>query len=121
MISGDSKAVKENDATADKGAMEAPKYPSCGSDMAGDSEHCPRCGRKAALEGVKEAKPPRNIKRSLLYLGRDVGVAVLIVVIILGVIFAYTRVWPPMVVIESESTSGNGRRWDWKGRRYFLP
>ena len=103
MSSGDAKAVMEVEQTADKGAVRALKCPSCGSDMVSDSEYCPRCGRKATLETPKEDRPPRNIRKSLLYLGRDVGLAVLIVVIILGVIYAYTRVWPPMVVIESES------------------
>jgi len=66
---------------------------------------CPYCGEKQeSLKDAKEDKDGRkSLKRSLLFLLRDVGIAVLIVVIILGAIFAYTRVWPPMVVIESNS------------------
>lgn len=43
------------------------------------------------------------VPRSLVYLLRDVAVAFLIVAVVLGGIFAYTRVWPPMVVVESGS------------------
>lgn len=34
---------------------------------------------------------------------RDVVTAVVIVVVFFGVLFAYARVWPPLVVVESES------------------
>ncbi len=34
---------------------------------------------------------------------RDIGFAVLIMAVILGAIYAYTGVWPPLVVVESAS------------------
>ncbi len=34
---------------------------------------------------------------------RDIAIAVLIVVVILGGIYAYTQIWPPLVVVESSS------------------
>jgi signal peptidase len=39
----------------------------------------------------------------MVYLLRDIGVAFLIVAVVMAAIFAYTRVWPPMVVVESAS------------------
>jgi signal peptidase len=74
----------------------------CGAKIETVTKYCPRCGRLLRTD-KEEPSEPRNIKKSLLYLGRDVGVAVLIVLIVLGAIFAYTRVWPPMVVVESSS------------------
>jgi len=74
----------------------------CGAKIETVTKYCPRCGRLLKTD-KEEPSEPRNIKRSLLFLGRDVGVAVLIVLIVLGGIFAYTRVWPPMVVVESSS------------------
>lgn len=40
---------------------------------------------------------------SAILLARDVAIAVILVLAILGAIFAYTQVWPPMVVVESAS------------------
>ena len=74
----------------------------CGMKADPSGKYCPRCGWLLKSPEV-EPGPPRNIKKSLLLLGRDVGVAVLIVLIVLGGIYAYTRVWPPMVVVESRS------------------
>ena len=34
---------------------------------------------------------------------RDIAIAVLVMVVVLAAIFAYTQVWPPLVVIESSS------------------
>jgi signal peptidase len=34
---------------------------------------------------------------------RDIAIAVLVMVVILAAIFAYTQVWPPLVVVESSS------------------
>jgi signal peptidase len=45
----------------------------------------------------------KSVRRSALLLGRDVAIAFLIVGIIMGAIMAYYQIWPPMVVIESES------------------
>ena len=44
-----------------------------------------------------------KIPKSIISLLRDVGLALLIVVVIMLVLFAYSGIWPPMVVIESES------------------
>jgi len=74
----------------------------CGAKIETVTKYCPRCGRLLRTD-KEEPSEPRNIKRSMLLLGRDVGIAVLIVLIVLGGIFAYTRVWPPMVVVESSS------------------
>ncbi len=41
---------------------------------------------------------------------RDIAVAVLIMAIILGAIFAYTGVWPPLVVVESASMQHSSSR-----------
>lgn len=40
---------------------------------------------------------------SALLLARDVAIAVILVLVVLAAIFAYTQVWPPMVVVESAS------------------
>ena len=74
----------------------------CGMKVDTPTKYCPRCGW-LLKPPEEEPAPPRDIKKSLLLLGRDVGVAILVVLIVLGGIFAYTRVWPPMVVIESSS------------------
>jgi signal peptidase len=50
-----------------------------------------------------EPRGKKSVKRSALLLLRDVAIAFLIVGIIMGSIVAYSQVWPPMVVIESES------------------
>jgi len=44
--------------------------------------------------------PPRS---GFLLLLRDVGIAALAVVVVIGGVFAYSGTWPPMVVIESSS------------------
>ncbi len=51
----------------------------------------------------EEPKEPKRWKREALLLLRDLGIAFLIVLIIVGIITAYAQVWPPMVVVESES------------------
>lgn len=40
---------------------------------------------------------------------RDIAIAVLLMAIILGAIFAYTGVWPPLVVVESGSMQHNNQ------------
>lgn len=55
-------------------------------------------------EAEKEASPRwKGILKSALYVLRDVGIAFLIVAIIVGSLYAYSQVWPPMVVVESGS------------------
>jgi signal peptidase len=44
-----------------------------------------------------------KIPKSVISLLRDVGLAFLIVLVIMLVLYAYSGIWPPMVVIESES------------------
>jgi len=44
-----------------------------------------------------------KIPKSVISLLRDVGLALLIVVVIMLILFAYSGIWPPMVVIESGS------------------
>ncbi|HEY4704447.1 MAG TPA: S26 family signal peptidase [Thermoplasmata archaeon] len=46
---------------------------------------------------------PEDGKRFAILLARDIAFAVILVAIILGAVFAYTQVWPPMVVVESDS------------------
>lgn len=54
-----------------------------------------------ALEAGDE--PPKSFKQSVLLFARDLAVAFLFVAIIMGALWAYTGVWPPMVVVESDS------------------
>ena len=49
-----------------------------------------------------EEKPPTARESAILF-ARDLAVAFLIVAIVMGLLFAYTSVWPPMVVVESDS------------------
>lgn len=50
-----------------------------------------------------DADGKKSVRRSAILLGRDVAIAFIIVGIIMGAIIAYSQIWPPMVVIESES------------------
>ncbi|MCK4757263.1 MAG: hypothetical protein KAS67_02300, partial [Thermoplasmata archaeon] len=45
----------------------------------------------------------KHLKKAALGAARDVGLAFLVVVIIMGALLAYCRVWPPVVVVESGS------------------
>src|SRR5574342_1220092 len=51
----------------------------------------------------EEEEKPKSLKQQALLFGRDVLLAFLVVAIVMGILFAYTRVWPPMVVVESDS------------------
>ncbi len=55
-----------------------------------------------AVEGDEEEKPVTFRQATLLF-ARDLLVAFLAVLIVMGALFAYTQVWPPMVVVESSS------------------
>ncbi len=46
---------------------------------------------------------PEDGRKFAILLARDIAFAVILVAIILAAVFAYTQVWPPMVVVESES------------------
>lgn len=100
MASGDKPPKKTMDKAAE--GEEGISCRECGAKLETVTKYCPRCGRLLKRNN-HEPNPPRDIKKTLLFLGRDVGVAVLIVLIVLGGIYAYTRVWPPMVVVESSS------------------
>ncbi len=56
-------------------------------------------------EKQKEAGAPRKEKDGEGWKGwaRDIAIAVIIVAVVLGGIYAYTGVWPPLVVVESSS------------------
>ena len=73
----------------------------CGKPMPMEAQTCPSCGAK--VEAKEERGKAVNWKRSVLFLLRDIALALLIVAIILAAIYAYTRNWPPMVVVESAS------------------
>ncbi len=51
----------------------------------------------------EEQEEKVSLGRYLLSLGRDILIAVIIMVIIIGGLYWYTGNWPPMVVIESNS------------------
>ena len=51
---------------------------------------------------------PKSLRQSTLLFARDLAVAFLIVAIVMGLLFAYTQVWPPMVVVESDSMQHSG-------------
>src|SRR3990172_4055827 len=57
------------------------------------------------IEGgeADEEEEPRSFQVSAILFARDLGVALLVVVIVMLVLLAYTQVWPPMVVVESRS------------------
>lgn len=50
-----------------------------------------------------EEEKPKSLRESAILFARDIAVAFLVVAIVLGAMFAYTQVWPPMVVVESDS------------------
>src|SRR5207249_9911783 len=50
-----------------------------------------------------EEEKPQTMRQQALLFARDLAVAFLIVGIVMGLLFAYTQVWPPMVVVESDS------------------
>jgi len=57
------------------------------------------------VPGSEEAEAERKarLKSSAVGLLRDVTIAVIIMLIIIGTLWAYTGNWPPMVVVESSS------------------
>jgi len=76
--------------------------PKCGAEISKSSVTCLSCG-ETLQEPFDEKSKNKSLKRSLLLFARDLAVAFLIVGIIIAGIYAYTRVWPPMVVVESSS------------------
>src|SRR2546428_11935570 len=67
----------------------------------------PKSGREKAPSTEapedEDEEKPKSLKESVLLFVRDLIVAFVIVAIVMGVLFASTRVWPPMVVVESDS------------------
>ena len=59
--------------------------------------------RKREKEELAEEEDEASTKEVLLTTVRDIAIALIIVAILIGTVFAYTQVWPPLVVIESES------------------
>src|SRR2546426_5213269 len=57
---------------------------------------------KPPKDGDEEEKP-KTLRESLLLFARDLIVAFLIVALVLGAMTLYTQVWPPAVVVESDS------------------
>lgn len=55
------------------------------------------------MAASKRKRTPDERRRDLLLSARDIAFAGVAVVIIIGAIWAYSGVWPPMVVIESGS------------------
>jgi signal peptidase len=51
----------------------------------------------------EDEEEEQDLKGYLLGLARDVIIAVIIMVLIIGTLFWYTGNWPPMVVVESDS------------------
>ena len=77
--------------------------------LRGDTPPEPGSGRSDAVPeaeappGLAEEEPPKSLRQQVLLFARDLAVAFLIVAIVMGLLTAYARVWPPMVVVESES------------------
>lgn len=59
-------------------------------------------------ESEKTSRIPRRFRGVVLFL-RDAAVAAFLVACILLIMFAYTGLWPPLVVVESESMMHGGR------------
>src|SRR3989304_995909 len=58
--------------------------------------------RREEDEETEEAKVPRPRSQTFLVV-RDIVTAVVVVALVFGAVLAYTQVWPPMVVVESNS------------------
>jgi signal peptidase len=54
-------------------------------------------------EEDEEEKEPKSLREQAILFARDLLVAFIIVALVMAALFAYTRVWPPMVVVESAS------------------
>ena len=50
-----------------------------------------------------DEEEPQSLRQSAVLLLRDLLVAAVVVVIVIAAVVAYTQVWPPMVVVESNS------------------
>jgi signal peptidase len=61
-----------------------------------------KSGNNPKSKGKNEKK---SVTRQVLEFLRDIAIAALIVGIVLGILYAYSGVWPPPVVVESQSMS----------------
>src|SRR2546425_2838397 len=60
-------------------------------------------------ESFGEEKEEELSRRDfIIFLARDIAFAVILVGIVIGALFAYAQVWPPMVVVESGSMQHSG-------------
>jgi len=61
-------------------------------------------------EGDDEGEEkPKSLREQVILFARDIAIAFLVVAIVMGALFTYTRVWPPMVVVESDSMQHSGK------------
>ncbi len=61
----------------------------------------------AAAPETKE--PSKTVGQNVILFVRDLAVAFLVVGLVFGVLATYTRVWPPVVVVESDSMQHSNR------------
>jgi signal peptidase len=74
-------------------------------------------GDKSEGEGRDgESGKKKSTMRTVMEILRDIAIAALIVAIVMGILYAYSGVWPPPVVVESQSMSHNP-----EGERLNLP
>ena len=52
----------------------------------------------------------KRIKKVVLGVGRDLLLAFIVVIIVMAILFAYCKIWPPMVVVESGSMQHSDTR-----------
>lgn len=52
---------------------------------------------------AEDEEKPKSLREQVILFARDLAVAFVIVAIVMGILVGYTRVWPPMVVVESSS------------------
>ena len=60
-------------------------------------------GPEGEPTGEAAEEKPKSLRRSALLFLRDLAIAFLVVALVMAALFAYTGVWPPMVVVESAS------------------
>src|SRR3990172_3971719 len=58
---------------------------------------------EAAEEEDEEEKKPKSLREQAILFARDLLIAFIIVALVMAALFAYARVWPPMVVVDSAS------------------
>jgi len=63
----------------------------------------PKGWREEKPQEAEEEDEPRTLKESVILFARDLAIAFLVVALVMVALFAYTGIWPPMVVVESSS------------------